>query len=203
MSRDSKPVIPLTEGQKALAESCYRLGWRLALAYYEKHPDRDFNDLLSDALLATCHAAATFRSDHLSKAKFATFCHRVITRALCHKTWRARRREALRPPHASLEAWFRSGGDIPSRPETAPCQTLETAKRDQTVHAALDALDPQLRNALVLRYFLDETLEEIGETLTTTRGPKRLGVTKEAARLVIMRAKRAMAVNIQEALETK
>lgn len=138
--------------------------------------DAEAEDVVQDAYVRAYHALATFRGD----AAFSTWLTRIaVNEAL------ARRRARGRFVDVSAE-------EGPMSTDRSPERQVSDAELVQLMERELDALPDGLREVLVLR-----DLEE----MSTTDAATTLGVTEEALRVRLHRARRALAAAVGEALE--
>ncbi len=132
--------------------------WAWRVAYRFTGYEEDASDIVQEAFLRLFDASGRYRP----KAKFRTYFYRIITR-LCLD--RAKKKQPL-----LLET-------IPDTPDSSPDAT-DTMMRQETaiaVRAALDALPPNQRLAIVLRYYENLGYEDIASAMeTTTKAVERL-----------------------------
>ncbi len=83
----------------------------------------------------------------------------MITVSRCRDRYRRRRYPSL-----SLNAWFRRGGDVEDETPGPEDLTIQMETRGQ-VWQAVQKLDRDLREAIVLRYWAGHTYREMGEIL--------------------------------------
>jgi RNA polymerase sigma-70 factor (ECF subfamily) len=142
--------------------------WRIAYRFFGD--EQDAADVVQDAFLRLLDAAGRYRPE----AKFRTFFHRIITR-LCLD--RAKKKKPL-----YLET-------VPELPDPRPDAAEDLQRREiaAAVRQALDALAPNQRMAIVLRYYEELNYTEIAAALETS--PKAverlLGRGRESLRTVL------------------
>jgi RNA polymerase sigma-70 factor (ECF subfamily) len=141
---------------------------RAAEALYNHFRDRTFH--LAYGLLGSITDAEEAAQDALAyalrhikrydpeRASFSTWLHMITVS-------RARDRYRRRPrPSLSLSAWLGRGGDIPD-PRSGPEQVTIRRETQSQIWNAVQALDPTLREAIVLRYWGGQTYREMAEIL--------------------------------------
>lgn len=107
--------------------------------------------MVQDAFLRLLDAAGRYQPT----CSFRTYFYRVITRLCLDRT------KKKRPRYLDV---------IPDMTDSVPDPSVEVEKAQEaeTVRAALAALPPQQRMAVVLRYYEDLSYEEIASALETT-----------------------------------
>lgn len=132
--------------------------WAWRLAYRFTGNEEDASDIVQEAFLRLLDASGRYRPT----AKFRTYFHRIITH-LCLD--RAKKKQP----------WLM--GTVPDTHDPSPNIT-DTMIRQETaivVRAALEALPPNQRLAIVLRYYESLGYEDIAAALeTTTKAVERL-----------------------------
>ena len=132
--------------------------WAWRIAYRFTGSEQDASDIVQEAFLRLLDASDRYRPT----AKFRTYFYQIISR-LCLD--RAKKKQPL-----FLET-------IPDAFDPTPDVT-DTMMRHETavvVRSALDALPPNQRLAIVLRYYEELNYEEIASALaTTTKAVERL-----------------------------
>jgi len=125
--------------------------WTWRVAYRFLGHREDAADVVQDAFIRLLEAAGRYRPS----ATFATYFRRIITR-LCLD--RAKKKQPL-----YLET-------IPDAPDSCLGAADEMMRRESAVAvcAALDALPPNQRMAIILRYFEELSYEDIASALETT-----------------------------------
>ena len=136
------------------------------------HPDVD--DMLQEALIGLARALPSFRSE----CTVAHFAARIAVRRTTDAR-RLSRERASRDIHAGSE-------DVP-RDVTQPDDATRAARRRQLIRSLLDTLPEPQAEAMVFRFVLGYSLEEIatasGAPLNTVRS--RLRLAREALRRTI------------------
>lgn len=151
---------------EALIES-WRFGdQRAAEAIYQMHRDRTFR--LAYALLGNTEDAEEAAQDALAyalqnishfderRSKFSTWLY-MITVSRCRDRLRKRR-----VPTFSLTEWLNRRTSRP-KPISEPEQGVEINEMRNLVWDAVQALNPMLREAIVLRHWGGHTYQEIAE----------------------------------------
>jgi len=132
--------------------------WAWRIAYRFTGNENDASDIVQEAFLRLLNASSRYRAT----ARLRTYFYRIISR-LCLD--RAKKKQPL-----FVET-------IPDAPDSRPSAT-DTMMRQEAaieVRAALDALPPNQRLAIVLRYYEDLNYKEIASALeTTTKAVERL-----------------------------
>jgi len=173
---------------------------RAAEAIYNQHRDAAFR--LAYGLLGNHADAEEAAQDALGyalthidrfdpgRAGFTTWLH-TITVSRCRDK---RRRKRL--PSLSLGRWLRRGGNTPDPALSPERHTVRTETRAE-VWAAVQALKPKYREAIVLRYWSGHTYHEMADILNcplrTAQSRVRQGYGQLRARL----SEKALAANLQ------
>lgn len=132
--------------------------WAWRTAYRFTGNAEDASDIVQEAFLRLLDASGRYRPT----AKFRTYFYQIISR-LCLD--QAKRKQPL-----LLET-------VPDSPDPSPDATDTMMRQEAAVaiRAALDALPPNQRLAIVLRYYENLGYEEIASALaTTTKAVERL-----------------------------
>lgn len=132
--------------------------WAWRTAYRFTGNAEDASDIVQEAFLRLLDASGRYRPT----AKFRTYFYQIISR-LCLD--QAKRKQPL-----LLET-------VPDSPDPSPDATDTMMRQEAAVaiRAALDALPPNQRLAIVLRYYETLAYEEIATALdTTTKAVERL-----------------------------
>ncbi len=151
----------------------------LALAARMLGDRMEAEDVAQEAFMRVWKQAPHWRE---GEARFDTWLHRVAMN-LCYDRLR-RRRET--PDDTLEEAPFDDAGAAPSGPEVA----LEARQHGARVRAALAALPPRQREALVLTYF---------QELSNAEAAGLMGLSVEALESLLVRARRGMRAQLAEA----
>ena len=111
----------------------------------------------------TAQDALTYALTHISRydpqrASFSTWLH-TITVSRCRDRQRRRRL-----PSFSLTRWLQRGGDAPD-PASTPKQQAAQAETRGEVWVAIQDLSPQLREAILLRYWAGHTYQEMADII--------------------------------------
>lgn len=160
---------PLVGDQPALAASCYRMAWKLAMKQAARSGAAEGSDeaeaILDDAMTGLIEAARIF--DPSRGLKFSTIAHTAIRNRIC---WAGRRRRAL----AARAGTARRVPTHDDWAEMVPARDESVASPGPTLESLLIGLE--WRTADVLRRrAAGETLEAIG---------RRHKITKERARQI-------------------
>jgi RNA polymerase sigma-70 factor (ECF subfamily) len=149
--RDAELVREAKRGSEEAVEALFRRHWRRAhrAAFLIVRDAAAAEDIAQEAFLAAMRALDRFDR----RRPFRPWLHRiVVNRAIDHARARALRREV--------------GEDAIGEPAAPEVE----AGLDPELAAALAALDPEQRAAIVLRYLLDYTPGEIARMLELPRG---------------------------------
>lgn len=122
------------------------------------------DEAAQETLIAAYHGAPAYRADGTPRAWFFGIARRICAQRLSSRLRQSRRltmllHEELQGPDASV--------------------LLDTAQRDASVRAALEALAPSDRELLALRYDAEQSFRDIADTL---------GIDEAAARKRVGRA---------------
>ncbi len=137
---------------EALVRSYTPLVYRLALSILDDPAEAD--EAAQDALVAALSKLDSFRG----QAKFTTWLY-TITLNVCRG--RLRKRHAQARLVGVLQSLFRFFDPIEPPPE----QTTLRQEQDAALWQAINALDDHRREAVILRYYHELTLPEIGQVL--------------------------------------
>lgn len=132
--------------------------WAWRIAYRFTGNEEDASDIVQEAFLRLLNASGRYRPT----AKFRTYFYQIISR-LCLD--QAKKKQPL-----LLET-------VPDTPDPSPDITDRMMRRENAiaVRAALDALPPNQRMAIVLRYYENLGYEQIASAMeTTTKAVERL-----------------------------
>lgn len=137
---------------EALVRTYTPLVHRLALSMLDDPAEAD--EAAQDALLAALSKLDTFRG----QAKFTTWLY-TITLNVCRGRLRKRRAQARLT--GVMQALFRF-----SNPSESPLEQVALKQeQDTTLWQAINALDDRRREAVILRYYHELTLPEIGHVM--------------------------------------
>jgi RNA polymerase sigma-70 factor (ECF subfamily) len=125
--------------------------WAWRVGYRFTGNEEDASDIVQEAFLRLLDASGRYRPT----AKFRTYFYRIVSRLCMDRT---KKKQPL-----PLEA-------IPDTPDPSPDITDTIMRRETAiaVRAALDALPPNQRLAIVLRYYENLGYGEIASALSTT-----------------------------------
>jgi RNA polymerase sigma-70 factor (ECF subfamily) len=166
------PVVNLNDPglSTEIVESC-RLGDRDAFrALYDLYKDRVYSislyffhgdhaaasDVTQQVFLKLMTSISRFRGD----AEFSTWLYRLVVNA-CTDVARSRKSDAV----ASVPAGMEGLGGPPSQEDD-----YVRAQMVKSVRAAVSALPPKFRIAVLLRYFEDLSYEQMAEALSCSMG---------------------------------
>lgn len=158
----------------------------LAVARRLLRNEEDARDVVQEGFLQAFRAFDTFRAD----AKLSTWLHRIVTNAAL-----MRLRSASRRPEGFIEdllPQFDATGHHADAITPLPLSAHDALERDEVrarVRAAIARLPESYRAILVLRDFEDLTTEETAETL---------GISPNAAKIRLHRARQALATLLRD-----
>jgi RNA polymerase sigma-70 factor, ECF subfamily len=186
--REESLVERLRRGdQAAFEEMVRRYGGRmLALARRLVRNEEDARDVVQDAFLQAARALDDFRAD----AKLSTWLHRIVVNTSLMRLRAASRRpegfiEDLLPHFDTTGHHAEPVAALPPAPESI----LERSELRARVRAAVAALPEAYRAVIVLRDFQDLTTEETATAL---------GISPNAAKIRLHRARQALATLLRE-----
>jgi RNA polymerase sigma-70 factor (ECF subfamily) len=137
---------------EALVRTYTPLVYRLALSILDDPAEAD--EATQDALVAALSKLDTFRG----QAKFTTWLY-TITLNVCRG--RLRQRRARSRLMGVLQRLFRAKGEMHPPSE----QTALNHEQDSALWQAIAALDDRRRETVILRYYHELTLPEIGQVM--------------------------------------
>lgn len=168
-----------------LYDRYHRLVFSLALAVVN---DRDTaEEITLDVFMRVWQKAATYRAD---QAKVSTW----LTHIARHHAIDVLRRRAARVDQSAVhweEAFFNVESSQPG-----PQESVELSLRRERIHAALDQLPVEQKQALVLAYFGGYTQSQIAEILAQP-----LGTIKTRLRLAMQKVREFL--NEEQTLQDK
>ena len=186
--------VDLVRRLKAGDEDAYAtvvrtLGGRmLSVARRFLHDEEAARDAVQDAFLSAFRAIHSFDGD----AQLGTWLHRIVVNAALMKL-RTRRRKPEQSIEPMLPA-FAADGHHASRPVVAWTESAEQAllRREARarVRAAIAALPESYRTVLLLRDIEERSTREAAD---------RLGITENALKLRLHRARQALATRLGSA----
>jgi RNA polymerase sigma-70 factor (ECF subfamily) len=142
--------------------------------------EEDARDAVQDAFVSAFRSLGTFNAE----AKLSTWLHRIVVNA-CLMRLRTQRRHPEEAIEDYLPRFSEDGHQVPPNenwPETAET-LLERSEIQQVVRDAIDHLPDTYREVVVLR-----DLEE----LSTEEAAQALGVTPNAVKIRLHRARQAL-----------
>lgn len=150
------------DGDQAAARSLYDLHRNrcFRLAYGLLGNEQDAEEVAQDALTYALVNIAKYDS---SRAQFSTWLHTIVVSRVRDR--QRRKRFDL----VSLASWMQGGGDSPSNAPT-PEQVSELHYRQIAVQTAVNNLVPQLKEAIVLRYWAGHSFREMAEIINCPIG---------------------------------
>jgi RNA polymerase sigma-70 factor (ECF subfamily) len=128
-----------------------------SIALYFFHGDRTVaSDVTQQVFLKLMTAIRQFRGD----AEFSTWLYRLVVNA-CLDAARSRRPDTVVPDRAHMEAFAAPGSQE---------EEYARAQMADSVRAAVSALPPKFRIAVLLRYFEDLSYEQMAQALHCSMG---------------------------------
>ena len=148
--------------------------YRLALSILED--PFEAGEAAQDALLAALGALDSYRGE----ASFNTWLH-TITVNVCRS--RLRKRQTWDRLKNTLQAIFRTGGEIPPPPE----EVVIHDESDATLWREVHMLDEKHRLPVILRYYHDCSIAEIAQILNVNEGTihSRLSIARDRLRSIL------------------
>ena len=166
-ANESELIAACQRGDREAFRALYELHqarvWTIAL-HYTGNEDTA-HDIAQQVFLKLFSSLSQFRHD----AKFATWLYRLVVNVCLDEQRKSRR-------FFSFDFWRRDDDDEESAdevlPPVAPGQEANVSQQEMSVamRAALDELHPQIRMALLLKYFADFSYEEIAAALNCSMG---------------------------------
>lgn len=148
----------VTRHRRAVYQVCYRF----------VHQHEDAADLTQDTFVRAWKSLASFRGD----ARFSTWLHRIAVNVSLNRV-------SLKTPAADT-ADFDLMAD---QHAPAPGQSLVDRERAAAVRAAVQALPPRQRTALVLRTYHELSHQEVADIVGTSVGAVKANVFHALANL--------------------
>ncbi len=128
-----------------------------ALAFGMLNSPEDAREATQETFLAAFRNLRNFRGE----AKVSSWLHRIAINQCITRQRRSRVR-----PETALDDETESGGAQLSTPAHAsPARQAESRERTEAVRRAVQTLQPELREVVVMKEFEDMTFQEISETL--------------------------------------
>ncbi len=166
-AHESDLIVACQQGDREAFRALYELHqsrvWTVAL-HFTGNEDTA-HDIAQQVFLKLFSTLAQFRHD----AKFATWLYRLVVNVCLDEQRKTRR-------FFSFDFWRRDDDDEAQTndvlPPVAPWQEANISQQEMSVamRAALDELNPQIRMALLLKYFADFSYEEIAAALNCSMG---------------------------------
>ncbi len=153
MRSDEDLMLAVGEGDlKAFEELVHRHQvWAWGVAYRFLGHRQESEDVVQDAFLRLLEAASRYRPTSTLK----TYLYQIITRLCLDRARKKQPRYLDVVPEAPASTLDASGA-------------MEKAQQADAVRAALDALAPPQRMAVLLRYYENLSYQEIASALETT-----------------------------------
>lgn len=183
-------VARLRRGENAAFEALVRRHGAAMLAVARRlvRNEEDARDVVQEAFLHAFRAAGEFRAD----AKVSTWLHRIVVNAAL-----MRLRSASRRPEGHLDdllPTFDAAGAHAAAVVPLPVTTEDAVAREDLrahVRACVERLPAAYRAVIVLRDF---------EDLSTAETATALGISENAAKIRLHRARQALATLVRDAL---
>lgn len=144
-------------GDESAAQTLYEFhhGRCFRLAYSLLTNVQDAEEVAQDALT---YALVNIEKYRPKRAQFSTWLHTIVVSRVRDK----QRRKRLNI--ISLTSWMQRGGDFPSNALT-PEQVSELHYQQDVVFIAVNNLTPQLKEAIVLRYWAGHSFREMAKIM--------------------------------------
>jgi RNA polymerase sigma-70 factor (ECF subfamily) len=151
-------------------------------------------DAARDVVQEACLAAFRAMDGFAGAARLSTWLHRIVVNAALMKL-RSRRRRPEESIEELLPRFDETGhfADAPSAWDTSTDRTYERAETRAMVRAAIEELPPSYRTVLVLRDI---------EELDTEEAATMLGVSQNAVKVRLHRARQALRALLERRLRT-
>ena len=150
--------VLVTRHRRAVYHVCYR--------FVNNHEDAA--DLTQDTFVRAWKALAKFRG----QARFSTWVHRIAVNVSLNQV-------SLKTPRGEAVDF----DAMPDTREPAPGQSLVVAERQAMVRAAVAALPPRQRTALILRTYHELSHQEVADLVGTSVGAVKANVFHALANL--------------------
>ena len=150
--------VLVTRHRRAVYHVCYR--------FVNNHEDAA--DLTQDTFVRAWKALAKFRG----QARFSTWVHRIAVNVSLNQV-------SLKTPRGEAVDF----DTMPDTREPAPGQSLVVAERQALVRAAVAALPPRQRAALILRTYHELSHQEVADLVGTSVGAVKANVFHALANL--------------------
>ena len=155
-----------SEAFDRLVERYQRDVYRLCYRFVNNHEDAA--DLTQDTFVRAWKALAKFRG----QARFSTWVHRIAVNVSLNQV-------SLKTPRGEAVDF----DAMPDTREPAPGQSLVVAERQAMVRAAVAALPPRQRTALILRTYHELSHQEVADLVGTSVGAVKANVFHALANL--------------------
>jgi RNA polymerase sigma-70 factor (ECF subfamily) len=178
---ESSLLARLRAGDEAAFEELVRSASPRLLATLRRmlRSDEDARDALQETFLAAFRAVGTFQG----QAKLSTWLHRIAVNAALMKL-RSRRRRPEEPIDDLLPRFDASGHRVPdAEPPAVAEEALDGERRRAAVRRCIERLPESHRSVLLLRDV---------EGLGTEEAARALGVSADAAKMRLHRARQAL-----------
>lgn len=189
-AEDQSLVAALKTGEEQAYEQLVRRfgGWLLGVARRLVHGEQEAQDALQDAFLSAFKAIDRFQGD----ASLATWLHRItVNAALMRLRHRRRRPETLFEDLSSGDGARQDPNYPPVNWSESAEVAAERAETREFVRAMIDELPDTYRTVLVLRDI---------EEYDTAETAKELGITPNAVKIRLHRARQALRDRIDRRL---
>ena len=145
------------DGDERAAEALYNRHWEsiFRLAYGILGQPADAEEVAQDTLV---YALSRINHYDPGKAGFTTWLHTIAV-SRCRN-----RQQRKHLPSLSLSRWLKWGGDATDPAPTPESHTVRVETEGEILAAVL-ALKPKLREAVLLRYWAGHTYQEMAEIL--------------------------------------
>ncbi len=128
-----------------------------ALAFGMLNSSEDAREATQETFLAAFRNLRNFRGD----AKVSSWLHRIAINQCITR----QRRSRVRPETALDDVLERRGDQLSTPAHASPARQAESRERTEAVRRAVQTLQPELREVVVMKEFEEMTFQEIADTL--------------------------------------
>jgi RNA polymerase sigma-70 factor (ECF subfamily) len=155
--------------------------FRLVLSILGPYGDAEAEEVTQEVFVIVYRQLETFRSE----SRFGTWIYRIAFNRAIDAKRRARRRH----PHVPVEALQ----EFPDASSPSPLIAAERAEQRQVVRSCMDQLPDLYRSVLYLHYWMDCSIDEIGEFLGVPPGTVKSYLHRGRQRLYARMQKKGLA----------
>jgi RNA polymerase sigma-70 factor (ECF subfamily) len=144
--------------------------FRLVASVLGPFADLDAEEMTQEIFVRVHERLDTFRGE----ARFSTWLHRLAY----NRTIERRRRARLRAPHVPCEEL-----EARAAPSAGPLEAVLERERERAVAALVEGLPDVYRSVVHLRYWMDQSIDEIAEALGIPAGTVKSYLARARQRL--------------------